>query len=83
MDEEALSELSDHARGILLAKKLPPVTLLGAVDVEGGCCLICDDFGMLNNRSTRPVQSLRNLFKITLSLLFQSLFNHFKVMQSI
>jgi hypothetical protein len=35
IDEDALAELSDHAHGIMLATKLPPVTLLGAVDIEG------------------------------------------------
>ena len=35
VDEEALEELSEHAMGIMLAPKLPPVTLLGTVDVEG------------------------------------------------
>lgn len=35
VDEEALEELADHAAGIMLAPKLPPVTLLGTVDVEG------------------------------------------------
>lgn len=35
VDEEALEEFSEHAMGIMLAPKLPPVTLLGTVDVEG------------------------------------------------
>jgi hypothetical protein len=35
VDEEALEELSERANGIILAAKLPPVTLLGSVDVEG------------------------------------------------
>ena len=35
VDEEALEELAEHAMGIMLAPKLPPVTLLGTVDVEG------------------------------------------------
>ena len=35
VSEDALAELSDHAKGIMLAPKLPPVTLLGTVDVEG------------------------------------------------
>jgi hypothetical protein len=33
--ESALAELTNHTPGILLAHKLPPVTLLGSVDVEG------------------------------------------------
>lgn len=35
VDEDALGELSEHAKGVLLAPKLPPMTLLGPVDVEG------------------------------------------------
>jgi len=35
IDEEALGELNEHAMGIMLSPKLPPVTLLGSVDVEG------------------------------------------------
>ncbi|NBU99293.1 MAG: hypothetical protein EBS19_13975, partial [Spirochaetia bacterium] len=35
LDEDALEELAEHAQGIMLAPKLPPVTLLGSVDVEG------------------------------------------------
>ena len=35
VDEEALAELAEHACGVMLAPKLPPVTLLGCVDVEG------------------------------------------------
>ena len=35
VDEEALEELNEHAMGIMLSPKLPPVTLLGSVDVEG------------------------------------------------
>ena len=35
IDEEALEELNEHAMGIMLSPKLPPVTLLGSVDVEG------------------------------------------------
>lgn len=34
-DESALAELADHAKTIMLAPKLPPVTLLGSVDFEG------------------------------------------------
>eukprot|EP01034_Spumella_vulgaris_P021954 gene21954-28034_t len=35
IDEDALAEFSEHASGIMLATKLPPVTLLGTVDDEG------------------------------------------------
>jgi hypothetical protein len=35
IDEDALAEFSEHATGIMLATKLPPVTLLGTVDDEG------------------------------------------------
>ena len=35
VDEDALEELSEHARGIMLAPKLPPVTLLGFADIDG------------------------------------------------
>lgn len=35
VDEEALEELSEHSMGIMLAPKLPPITLLGSVDIEG------------------------------------------------
>eukprot|EP01041_Mallomonas_annulata_P006874 gene6874-13937_t len=35
VDEDALEALSEHAKGIVLAPKLPPLTLLGPVDVEG------------------------------------------------
>ena len=35
IDEDALEELNEHAMGIMLSPKLPPVTLLGSVDVEG------------------------------------------------
>lgn len=35
VDEAALEELASHAKNIMLASKLPPVTLLGSVDVEG------------------------------------------------
>lgn len=35
VDETSLEELSRHAKHIILSSKLPPVTLLGAVDVEG------------------------------------------------
>jgi AP-3 complex subunit beta len=38
VDEVALEELSEHAMGIMLAPKLPPVTLLGTVDVEVTKC---------------------------------------------
>ncbi len=35
LDEEALEELAEHSKGIMLAPKLPPITLLGSVDIEG------------------------------------------------
>jgi AP-3 complex subunit beta len=35
LDEDALEELAEHSRGIMLAPKLPPITLLGSVDIEG------------------------------------------------
>lgn len=35
VDEEALSDLNEHAKAILLAPKPPPVTLTGSVEVEG------------------------------------------------
>ena len=35
LDEDALEELAEHSKGIMLAPKLPPVTLLGSVDIEG------------------------------------------------
>jgi AP-3 complex subunit beta len=35
VDEAAVEELASHSKEILLAPKLPPVTLLGCVDVEG------------------------------------------------
>ena len=35
LDEDSLEELSQHARGIMLAPKLPPVTLLGFADIDG------------------------------------------------
>ena len=35
IDEEALEELAEHAKALVLAPKLPPMTLLGPVDVEG------------------------------------------------
>lgn len=34
-DEESLAVLADKAKGIMLAPKLPPVTLFGSVDMEG------------------------------------------------
>lgn len=34
-DADALEELHLHAQGIMLSPKLPPVTLLGGVDVDG------------------------------------------------
>ena len=34
-DDDAMAELHEHAQGILLSPKLPPVTVLGSVDVDG------------------------------------------------
>lgn len=34
-DADALEKLNQHAQGVMLAPKLPPVTLLGGVDVDG------------------------------------------------
>ena len=34
-DADALEQLNQHAKGIMLAPKLPPVTLLGGIDVDG------------------------------------------------
>eukprot|EP00602_Paraphysomonas_sp_CaronLab_P012338 CAMPEP_0185043098 /NCGR_PEP_ID=MMETSP1103-20130426/42718_1 /TAXON_ID=36769 /ORGANISM="Paraphysomonas bandaiensis, Strain Caron Lab Isolate" /LENGTH=1035 /DNA_ID=CAMNT_0027583241 /DNA_START=446 /DNA_END=3553 /DNA_ORIENTATION=- len=35
INEQALEELAQHAEGILLAPKLPPMTLQGPVDIDG------------------------------------------------
>lgn len=35
VDENALAELAEHAHAILLAPKLPPVTLLRSMDIDG------------------------------------------------
>jgi len=34
-NEQYLEELASHSKNIMLASKLPPVTLLGSVDIEG------------------------------------------------
>ncbi len=35
VEHEALAELAEHSSGVMLSAKLPPVTLLGSVDVDG------------------------------------------------
>eukprot|EP00981_Chlorochromonas_danica_P008375 scaffold2163_cov158-Ochromonas_danica.AAC.10 len=58
IDEDALGELCEHAGAILLAPKLPPVTLVGAADDEGLPSLAMGSLSQVVGHTVRGYQSL-------------------------